>query len=140
MKRGIGKVISWIGLPAEFSLMLIYGFWPLGIPLTLLTLPLLPFYFLGGYITDLSDQEDFVKANSHLPLSNCSLDEALFIWPSALTDQSGHRNYNVRDNTLYGCYTFHDVNEATEWLINNDYNEVILLKHVNMLHTFWIRK
>jgi len=132
-----------LGKPVEFAVYgVIAGFngnpldllW--AIPLLIVSLPLLPFHLRGEQICSEVEHEAFVNKNKHLekvklPKNYLYIDtredaQEFYICPLFYTGELD---------------AFLSLEEARQWLVNNNYREVVNIDNKNyyLNITFWIK-
>lgn len=154
IKRFIGNALFVIGFPFAASSFVAlcaptsrepetwaHLLW--AIPAAILTLPLLPFVWLGGTILDQCEREDYKLEVAHLPKFN--LPDHYVDHEANLdylhTDAQGQQRYEVHYNQYGDWSEFDSKEEAIDYLNKIGYQEVINLNHDSFLYgPVWIKK
>lgn len=150
-KRQLGNALLSLGSPVMLGTLGIMSsfsadgdpknlFW--AVPLTVITLPLLPFYMEGEKLLGECDHEDFMARTTHLPkITHFPNDEYLYI------EEFENKFYVAPLPYLEDEGPFDSLAEARTFLENLGYQEVVYIKSLGAdfpwekfpLQTYWIK-
>jgi len=150
-KRQLGTALMTLGSPAMLGavgLMSVFTadgdpknlFW--SVPLTIVSLPLLPIYMQGEKLLSECDQEDFLARTDTLP--------RVTELPSDYTsiEEFEGKFYLEPTSSVYDEGPFYSMGEARTFLINMGYREAVYMKSIEYdnawekypFQTYWIKK